>query len=167
MATYTTNYHLEKPDATDDFKDFRQSYNDNMDIIDNHLGGGGGGGTASDITYDGTSSGLSSTNVQDAIDEVVGDIPDELADLTDDSTHRLVTDTDLNKLNGIASGANLVTFSDFKYAGETIGNVSITSGGGGASRFPASPRQAAAPAPNFPNTRRPRAASSHTRRTSR
>ena len=34
-----------------------------------------GGGTASDVTYDGTSSGLSATNVQDAIDEVVGDIP--------------------------------------------------------------------------------------------
>lgn len=42
MATYTTNYNLEKPDSTDDFKDFRASYNDNMDIIDQNLGGGGG-----------------------------------------------------------------------------------------------------------------------------
>lgn len=44
MATYTTNYNLGKPEATDPFGDFRQSYNDNMDIIDANLGGGGGGG---------------------------------------------------------------------------------------------------------------------------
>ena len=44
MATYTSNYNLEKPEATDPFGDFRESYNDNMDIIDANLGGGGGGG---------------------------------------------------------------------------------------------------------------------------
>lgn len=44
MATYTPNYNLEKPDASDDFGDFRASYNSNMDIIDQNLGGGGGGG---------------------------------------------------------------------------------------------------------------------------
>lgn len=44
MSTYTTNYNLEKPDTSDEFKDFRQSYNDNMDIIDQNLGGGGGSG---------------------------------------------------------------------------------------------------------------------------
>lgn len=42
MATYTTNYNLEKPDASDDFKDFRASYNSNMDTIDANLGSGGG-----------------------------------------------------------------------------------------------------------------------------
>lgn len=42
MATYTTNYNLEKPDASDPFEDFRESYNDNLDIIDANLGGGGG-----------------------------------------------------------------------------------------------------------------------------
>lgn len=42
MATQTTNYHLSKPEATDNFKDFMQSYNGNMDIIDNNMGGGGG-----------------------------------------------------------------------------------------------------------------------------
>lgn len=42
MATYTTNYNLEKPDASDPFGDFRESYNDNLDIIDANLGGGGG-----------------------------------------------------------------------------------------------------------------------------
>lgn len=44
MATHTTNYNLEKPDASDPFGDFRQSYNDNLDIIDANLGGGGGSG---------------------------------------------------------------------------------------------------------------------------
>lgn len=42
MATYTPNYNLEKPDASDNFGDFRTSYNSNMDIIDQNLGGGGG-----------------------------------------------------------------------------------------------------------------------------
>lgn len=44
MATQTTNYNLSKPDSTDPFSQFRQSYNDNMDIIDANLGGGGGSG---------------------------------------------------------------------------------------------------------------------------
>lgn len=43
MATYTTNYNLSKPDASDQFSAFRTSYNQNMDIIDQNLGGGGGG----------------------------------------------------------------------------------------------------------------------------
>ena len=42
MSTFTPNYNLEKPDNTDEFKDFRQSYNDNMDKIDQNMGGGGG-----------------------------------------------------------------------------------------------------------------------------
>lgn len=42
MSTYTTNYNLEKPDASDNFEDFRANYNQNMDIIDQNLGGGGG-----------------------------------------------------------------------------------------------------------------------------
>ena len=44
MATLTPNYNLSKPDASDQFDAFRQSYNDNMDIIDQNMGGGGGGG---------------------------------------------------------------------------------------------------------------------------
>lgn len=42
MATFTPNYHLSKPDATDRYDLFRQLFNDNMDIIDN-IGGGGSG----------------------------------------------------------------------------------------------------------------------------
>lgn len=44
MATYTPNYNLYEPDASDDFGDFRSEFNNNMDIIDANLGGGGGGG---------------------------------------------------------------------------------------------------------------------------
>ena len=47
MATYTPNYNLEKPEATDPFENFRQSYNGNMDIIDLNMGGGGSGDTVS------------------------------------------------------------------------------------------------------------------------
>ena len=50
MATYTPNYNLEKPESTDDFKDFRQSYNGNMDIIDANLGGGGGSSSLAGLT---------------------------------------------------------------------------------------------------------------------
>ena len=47
MATLTPNYNLSKPDASDQFDAFRQTYNDNMDIIDLNMGGGGGGDTVS------------------------------------------------------------------------------------------------------------------------
>ena len=53
MATYTTNYNLEKPEASDPFGDFRQSYNDNLDIIDANLGGGGGSGGHTILDPDG------------------------------------------------------------------------------------------------------------------
>ena len=48
MSTFTPNYNLEKPDASDKFEDFRQSYNDNMDKIDNISGGGGSAHTIVD-----------------------------------------------------------------------------------------------------------------------
>lgn len=44
MAQYTPNFNLYKPDSTDDFADFRAEHNNNMDIIDQNLGGGGSGG---------------------------------------------------------------------------------------------------------------------------
>ena len=53
MSTYTINYNLEKPDSTDDFKDFRSNYNSNMDIIDANLGGGGG--NVNDVLVNGVS----------------------------------------------------------------------------------------------------------------
>lgn len=70
MSTLTPNYNLIKPDSSDPFGDFRSDYNDNLDIIDANLGGGGGASTLaglSDVdinspadgevlTYDGNSS---------------------------------------------------------------------------------------------------------------
>jgi len=50
MATQTTNYHLSKPEASDPFGNFRQSYNDNLDIIDANLGGGGGSSSLAGLT---------------------------------------------------------------------------------------------------------------------
>lgn len=60
MATRTTNYDLYKPDANDDFEDFRSEFNDNMDIIDQNLGGGGGGSS--------TLAGLSDVSITSAQD---------------------------------------------------------------------------------------------------
>lgn len=55
MATYTPNYNLYMPDSTDPVGDFRQKFNDNMDIIDRNLGGGGGGGNVDDVLVNGVS----------------------------------------------------------------------------------------------------------------
>lgn len=48
MSQYTENYHLEKPESNDNFENFRENYNSNMDIIDQHLGSGGSG---SDVSW--------------------------------------------------------------------------------------------------------------------
>jgi len=42
MATKTPNYELWMPDGTDDFDEFREEFNENMQTIDEHMGGGGG-----------------------------------------------------------------------------------------------------------------------------
>jgi len=55
MANYTPNYNLGKPDATDQYGLFRQLFNDNMDIIDENLGGGGGSGNVDDVEVNGVS----------------------------------------------------------------------------------------------------------------
>lgn len=47
MATYTPNYNLGKPEASDQFGSFRELFNDNMDKIDT-ISGGGGSYTAGD-----------------------------------------------------------------------------------------------------------------------
>lgn len=53
MSTRTPNLGLYKPDATDEFKNFRTEFNNNMDILDN--GGGGGGGNVNDVLVNGVS----------------------------------------------------------------------------------------------------------------
>ena len=71
MATYTTNYNLYKPESTDDFGDFRSEFDNNMDIIDANMGGGGGdtvsytqtlatGTKVGEISINGTSSDINS-----------------------------------------------------------------------------------------------------------
>lgn len=55
MANYTPNYNLGKPDGTDQYGLFRQLFNDNMDIIDENLGGGGGSGNVDDVEVNGVS----------------------------------------------------------------------------------------------------------------
>ena len=63
---------------------------------------------AYEITYNNTPSGLSSTNVQDAIDEVNGKVITSDATI---STHGLMSASDKTKLNSIATGANATTVS--------------------------------------------------------
>ena len=52
MASYTPNLNLYKPDDSDDYRDFREGFNDNMDILDQ--GGGGGGNQNIATDYDDT-----------------------------------------------------------------------------------------------------------------
>lgn len=77
MAQYTPNFNLYKPDSMDDFADFRAEHNNNMDIIDQNLGGGGGSGGHTIYDKDGNAlaqeSGLQFTgNVNVSDDSVNG-----------------------------------------------------------------------------------------------
>ena len=73
--------------------------------------------TASDVSYDNTTSGLTADDVQEAIDELKGDIPTATSDLTNDSdfvsdsnyvhTDNNFTSTLKDKLDGIEAGAEI------------------------------------------------------------
>lgn len=69
------------------------SYKDGT--VKDALDKGSGGGSAADVSYDNTSSGLTATDVQDAIDEVVGLIPDGADDVSYDNTSSGLTATDV------------------------------------------------------------------------
>lgn len=63
MASYTPNLNLYKPDDSDNYEDFREGFNDNMDILDQGGGGGGGGYTELvDIFNGGSAVALTSPN---------------------------------------------------------------------------------------------------------
>lgn len=49
MAQYTPNLNLAQPDASDTFEFFKESYNENMQKIDDAGGGGGGGSSWTDV----------------------------------------------------------------------------------------------------------------------
>jgi len=127
MATHTTNYNLSKPEASDTFSAFRQSYNDNMDIIDANLGGGGGGGGGGGDVVDVEVNGVSVLNPVTKVAEVT--VPTATSDLTNDSD--FVSDasyvhTDNNfttplkdKLDGIESGAEVNVQADWNEADST------------------------------------------------
>jgi hypothetical protein len=83
----------------------------------NGAGGGGGGGSAATTTYDNTASGLTATNVQDAIDEVVSEKMDKT-----DATPIVATGSTNN------SGATIVDGSLFWLNGQlckAIGNIAM------------------------------------------
>lgn len=77
MAQYTPNFNLYEPDTTDDFADFRTEFNNNMDIIDQNLGGGGGSGGHTIIDENGQSmtqrTGLEFTGNVQVTDDSVND----------------------------------------------------------------------------------------------
>lgn len=88
MATYTPNYNLAKPDASDPLSNFRSLFNDNMDKIDNISGGGGGGSNISLIET--TSGGYS------ALPQTDKDNPDKLYFLNDTSATEITEYVDPN-----------------------------------------------------------------------
>lgn len=66
------------------------------------------------------------TEVDALIDDI--DVPTALADLTDDSTHRLVTDTEKAKINGLA---NIKTIGVGLNLDDATGELTATGGGTG------------------------------------
>ena len=113
MATNTTNYNLEKPEASDPFGDFRQSYNDNLDIIDANLGGGGGGGHT---IYDENGSamtqraGLEFTGSVSVSDDSVND--KTIVDILGGNVYGAFIDTDrVIKATTTISGVTTVTYT--------------------------------------------------------
>lgn len=119
MATTTTNYGLTKPSYGDNAD--IAVINSNMDKIDAKMkeiedAGGGGASTATDITYDNATSGIASTNVQDAIDEVFQSVSDGkvlLAEaITDKGVPTSATDnfsTMANNIRNISGGGGVTS----------------------------------------------------------
>ena len=117
MATQTTNYHLSKPDASDPFSAFRQSYNDNMDIIDANLGGGGGG-SVNDVEVNGVSvvvGGVAEVTVPTQTSDLVND-SDFVSDASYVHTDNNFTTALKDKLDGIEAGAEVNVQADWNEA---------------------------------------------------
>lgn len=129
MASKTTNYELWMPDSTDDFDDFLEEFNENMETIDNNLGGGGGSSSLSGLsdvdlntptdgqvlTYDGNTSKWKNTNLPSG-----------------GSKHTIVDENDqtMPPRTYLKFAGNVVVTDD-SVNDETV--VTVTGGGGGGS----------------------------------
>lgn len=119
MATQTPNYHLEKPEATDNFSAFRQLFNDNMDIIDNISGGGGTAITYTlsisghTVTLTGSNGTTSSITVPDADTTYTLGFANGVLSLTDSNgTPQTVTIPDNNTTYTMSLSGNVLTLTD-------------------------------------------------------
>lgn len=90
--------------------------------------------SAVSISYSNQTSGLTATNVQAALDELKSSIPTNLSDLSDDATHRFVTDTEKNTWNGkqdvLTQGSNITISNNTISATDHIYTVVTTASDG-------------------------------------
>ena len=112
MATHTTNYNLSKPEASDAFSAFRQSYNDNMDIIDANLGGGGGGSSVTWNQIQGSGDKIAEITINGTSTDVYSPtVPTKTSDLTNDSG--FITSADVpTKVSELTNDSGFLTSSD-------------------------------------------------------
>lgn len=76
---------------------------DDFDVVSYMMGAksGGGGGSATNVTYDNTTSGLTATTVQAAIDELASAVKSLNERYTDNTMWRLDTDANDYKTSGL------------------------------------------------------------------
>lgn len=97
MSTFTPNYNLEKPDSTDSFSSFRESYNSNMDKIDG-IGGGGSGDSVSWTQVQSSGTKIAEIDINGTSQNVYSPTPPtKTSDLTNDSG--FITNTVSNLAN--------------------------------------------------------------------
>jgi len=127
MATTTTNYGLTKPDTTDNFADFRKSYNDNLDIIDQNLGGGGGG-TTTDLFSIFDSVRLSQRYNTGAIadGEFTFSIDENANDWSSNVTATNTTAVDLSDFDKLRLTIEITDQSDYGYFYVTLSQTAYT-----------------------------------------
>lgn len=148
MASYTPNYNLYKPAGADQFDNFLTEFGNNMDTIDQNLGGGGGSSTLAGLSdvnltspttddaliYDGAewvNSPLSAVAFSGDYTDLSNapTIPTKTSDLNNDSdfvsdsayvhTDNNFTNADVTKLSGIQAGAEVNVQSDWNEADNT------------------------------------------------
>lgn len=90
--------------------------------------GGGGGSSASQVSYDNTDSGLTATDVQDAIDEVNTTAKKALGKMTS-GTNAAVGSTYVDITDSAISGSKILTPYFSNTSGDAIGysNITVTS----------------------------------------